>query len=422
MKSDILLSHALAELQQTSQRIIRPVCCQHTEAKGLVGFMLRFRPVRILLDYRPALRERTGVGEFVHELAKALAADVHQSDGDSVSILTSSWKDRPASGLAAELPGVSIADRRIPVRLLTWAWNRLQWPPVEWLAGAADVVHAQAPLLIPAIRAAQVVTIHDLHFLSHPDQSEAEMRRDFPERVQEHARHADHIVTSSVYAAGEVTRRLGVSSDRVTVCPPGAPSWAADVRRQRANEKQDHILFMGTLDPRKNIGGLLDAYARLRARRSDAPTLVLAGRLREAVRQALRPVEIEPLRQHVRVLGYVAEAERRRLYVGAQMLALPSFEEGFGLPVLEAMACGVPVVISNRGSLPEVAGSAASPVNPEDPEALAREMERLLDPDAAAIAASNGLAEASRYSWAACARAAREAYRSAVTTRRERGR
>ncbi|MGH9174875.1 MAG: glycosyltransferase, partial [Vicinamibacterales bacterium] len=180
--------------------------------------------MRILLDYRPALRDRSGVGEFVHGLARALAA---QPGDDRLAILTTSWKDRPSPELAVELPGVSVIDRRVPVRALTWMWNRLEWPPVEWLAGAADVVHVQSPLLIPAARAARVITIHDLHFLARPDRSEAEMQRDFPALVHEHAARADHIVVSSHYAAGEVMRELRVSPDRVTVCSPGAPEWAA---------------------------------------------------------------------------------------------------------------------------------------------------------------------------------------------------
>ncbi|MGH9308282.1 MAG: glycosyltransferase family 4 protein, partial [Vicinamibacterales bacterium] len=338
--------------------------------------------------------------------------------GDELTILTASWKDRPGAEIHAELPGVAIVDRRIPARALTFTWNRLEWPPVEWLAGPSDVVHAQTPLMIPTAHAARVITIHDLHFLSHPDQSRAEMRRDYPALVHQHARRADHIVVSSQYAAGEVGRVLDVPRDRVTVCSPGAPSWAAATANERAiRAPGSAILFVGTLETRKNIAGLIDGYARLRACRPDAPPLVLAGRVTDSGRAALARAKSKPLGEHIRVLGYVSDGERRQLYRDARMLVLPSFDEGFGLPVLEAMACGVPVVISNRGSLPEVAGPAALPVDPDDAEAIGDEMERLLDGDAARAATSLGLAQAGRYTWDACAGSALEAYRAALSAR-----
>jgi glycosyltransferase involved in cell wall biosynthesis len=371
--------------------------------------------VRILLDYRPALRERTGVGEFVHELARALVTTPGVAGGDHVAVLTTSWKDRPGADLPSQLPGVSIVDRRVPVRPLTWAWNRLGWPPVEWLAGPADVVHSPTPLLIPTVRAAQVIMVHDLDFLSHPDRSEGEMRRDFPALIHKHARRADHIIVPSKYTAGEVQRRLDVAPGRITVCSPGAPEWAAAIAREHTSGRVGSaILFVGTLEARKNIAGLLDAYTRLRVCRPDAPPLVLAGRVTNSGRAALARVKAKPLGAAVTMLGYVDEDVRRQLYRDARMLVLPSLEEGFGLPVLEAMACGVPVVVSRRGALPEVAGAAAYPVDPEDTEAIADEMERLLDAEAARDAASQGLTQAARYTWSACARAAREAYRAAV--------
>ena len=112
---------------------------------------------------------------------------------------------------------------------LVWTWNRLEWPPVEWLAGAHDVVHSQSPLLIPATRAAQVVTVHDLDFLRHPDQMSAEIRRDYPALARSHAARAHGVIVSSQYAAGEVTRELQLDPSRVHVCPPGRPAWADEV-------------------------------------------------------------------------------------------------------------------------------------------------------------------------------------------------
>jgi glycosyltransferase involved in cell wall biosynthesis len=374
--------------------------------------------VRILVDYRPALRERTGVGEFVHELAKALA----RNSGDTVALFTSSWKDRPAPSLAAEMPSARIVDRRIPVRALVWAWNRLEWPPVDWLAGSCDVVHSQSPLLIPT-SAAQAVTVHDLDFLRHPEQMTAEIRRDYPALARSHAQRAQAVIVSSQYAAGEVIRELGLDRARVHVCPSGRPEWAAAVAdaRQAKPQRDGHILFMGTLSLRKNVGTLIDAYARMREKMAQAPPLVLAGHRTPASTRWEARCQQPPLAGHVTITGYVTSTQKMQLYEGARMLILPSYEEGFGLPVLEAMACGVPVIVSARGSLPEVAGTAAVPIDPDDVDGFTTEMQRLLDRDAAADAAARGLAQAGRYSWTACAEAARRAYASAIEVHARRG-
>lgn len=377
--------------------------------------------VRILVDYRPALRERTGVGEFVHELARSLSEPTTPPSTDEIVLFSSSWKDRPAPALRFEMPAARIVDRYVPVRALLWSWNRLAWPPVEWLAGDCDVVHSQSPMLIPARRAAQVVTIHDLDFLKHPEQMTAEIRRDYPRLARSHAARADAVIVSSHYAAGEVTRELGLAPDRVHICSPGAPAWAGGVIERRAASRGTRLLFVGTLSTRKNVGTLLDAYARLRSRVPNAPPLTLAGHTTPASAKWEARLKEPPLAGHVEVTGYVDQAQRLELYAGARMLVLPSYEEGFGLPVLEAMACGIPVIVSSRGSLPEVAGPAAEPIEPDDVDGLVARMTALLDDQQAERAARLGLEQAARYTWPACARAARAAYAAAIKVHANRG-
>jgi alpha-1,3-rhamnosyl/mannosyltransferase len=170
---------------------------------------------------------------------------------------------------------------------------------------------------------------------------------------------------------------------------------------------------MGTLSLRKNVGTLLEAYARLRTTLADAPPLVLAGHRTPASARWEARCEQPPLKGHVTITGYVDSARKNDLYADALMLVLPSYEEGFGLPVLEAMACGVPVIVSSRGSLPEVAGPAAAPIDPDDADGFARAMRALLEGDATA-AGERGVAQAAQYSWPACAAAARRAYQSAI--------
>jgi len=235
--------------------------------------------VRILIDYRPALRAASGAGTYIHQLAAALAAS--GSPSLELTIFSSSWKDRLV--VPTDLDGSKAVDRRIPVAVLNRLWHRLEWPPAELVARSEfDVVHSPHPLLLPTRRAARVITIHDLNFLAHPERTRAEIRRDYPLLARSHAARADAIIVSSQFTAGEVTRELGVPPDRITVCPPGAPEW----QRRRTAPADGYILFLSTLEPRKNIGGLLDAYERMLARGS-VPDLILAGGAPPEARQWL---------------------------------------------------------------------------------------------------------------------------------------
>jgi glycosyltransferase involved in cell wall biosynthesis len=366
--------------------------------------------VKVLLDYRPALRARTGVGEYVHRTAVALAATA--PSGASVGVFSSSWKDR----LQTPHPAIRASDVRVPVRTLNWAWHRLGWPPVEWLAGPTDVAHSPTPLLLPAATAAQVVTIHDLFFLDHPEATAAEVRRDYPDLVASHARRADLIVTVSATVAGQVVQRLGIDPARVVTCLNGAPDWTP-----RATVPEDGpVICVGTLEPRKNIGGLLDAWTHLAAGGRRVP-LVLAGGAPPSAAPLLERLGQPPLHGVVNYIGYLEEANRRAFYDKARLLVLPSFDEGFGLPAVEAMAAGVPLVVSNRGALPEVCGDAAVYVDPDDPRSIATAVADLLDsPDRLEDLRRRGAAQVRRFSWNDSAVRLWQAYAGAVARRRAR--
>jgi glycosyltransferase involved in cell wall biosynthesis len=361
--------------------------------------------VRILIDYRPALVQRTGVGEYTHEIARALAALL--PSGDRLTLFSSSWKDRLESG---RIPGTSVVDARIPVRLLNLAWHRLEWPPVERLAGRIDIAHSMHPLLMPARSAARLVTIYDLFFLHDAAGTATEIRRDYTALAADHARRADAVVVISHYTAREVTTRLGVPPERIVLCPPGAPPWP----RREAPAPGGPILYVGSPERRKNVPGLLRAYAILRTRLPDVPRLVLAGRAPDRGSEISAMIRRPPWYPHVRHLGYVSDDERQGLYREASMLVMPSLDEGFGMPVLEAMTMGVPVVAADRGALPELSGDAAHLVDPTDDEAMAEAMRRILeDPAAATAGIERGCRRAAAYSWQASAARLFLAYRVA---------
>jgi glycosyltransferase involved in cell wall biosynthesis len=370
--------------------------------------LLAFWPVRILVDYRPALKERTGVGEYVHELAAALARRLE--GGDRLVLFTSSWADRPSADLAVGWPRTEVLDRRWPVRPLTYGWNRLSWPPVELLAGPADIVHSPAPLLIPARRARQVITVHDLDFLAHPERASAEMRRDYPALVRKHSALASLVVVNSEDTARAVQRELAVTSSRIVLCRPGVPSWIG--RPSPATPPAGgYVLFVGTLEPRKNLGVLLDAWERLTRSEPALPRLRVVGGVKPGGEEWVRRMSEPPLAGRVDYIGYVDAVGRRALYAGARILVLPSLHEGFGLPVLEAMALGVPVITSDRGALPEVAGDAGVTVKADDAAGLAAAIAGLLaDPAKAAQMSRRGVELAATFNWDTAAAALYDAY------------
>ncbi|MGE0449851.1 MAG: glycosyltransferase family 4 protein [Vicinamibacterales bacterium] len=369
--------------------------------------------MRLVIDFRAALRERSGVGEYVYELVRALlalpAVTAPQPDL-AVTLFSSSARDRLRPDPA--LGGARLVDRHIPVRLLNLLWHRLGWPPADSLVGSEiDVSHSLHPLIMPARRAAHVVTIHDLNFLLHPERTQAEIRRDYPALARAHAHRADRVVVVSRFTATQVQTLLGVPAGKISVCSPGAPAWPA-----RAHAPRDgYVLFLGTLEARKNVGALLDAYEILIGRRRAVPRLLLAGRATPHANRWLERIARPPLDAVVTHLGYVDPDTRRELYEGAAVLVQPSFEEGFGIPLLEAMTVGVPVIAAATGALPEVGGDAPLFVDPHDPDSIAEALARTLDdPALAAGMTARGLARAASFSWHGCALSTLDAYRAAV--------
>ncbi len=371
--------------------------------------------MRILLDYRPALRQRTGVGAYIHETARALAGT--SSPDESITLFSASWKDRLAPDAIPPLP---VIDRRIPVRLLNLLWHRLEWPAVERVTGRHDdVVQAAHPLLLPSRLAARLVTIYDLDFLDHPERTTAEIRRDYAALAGSHARRADQVVVISKHTAQQVEHRLGVPASHITICPPGAPDWTTP---PAPSSKRNCLLFLGTREPRKTLDVLLEAYARLVAADPATPPLVLAGRASEAAADLVRRAQEPPFAGRVELPGYVSDAEKRALFERAIVFVLPSHTEGFGMTAAEAMKAGVPVVVADRGALPETVGDAGARFDPDNAEALASLLHAIIrSPERQQQMIEAGRRQAARFTWTHTANRLRDAWRLAVEHRATRG-
>jgi glycosyltransferase involved in cell wall biosynthesis len=369
--------------------------------------------VRIFLDYRAALRARTGVGETVHETARALIATA--PPGEELVLFSSSWKDRLDT---AAVPGARTIDRRVPVRVLNAGWHRLGRPTIEQLTGEDfDIAHAMHPLKLPATRAAQLVTLHDLDFLDHPERTRAEIRRDYPALAAAHANTADQVIAVSAHTAADARARFGLADNRVSICRPGAPAWP----RRREEPADGCVLFLGTLEPRKNLGVLLDAYERLLAAGTRLPRLVLAGRATEAAADIVAHARRPPLAGVVELPGYIEPDRRAALYERALVFVLPSHTEGFGMPALEAMTIGVPVIAANAGALPEAVGAAGALFTPGDAGELAATLAAICaDPSRRDRMREAGWQHVAGFTWARTAQAVREAWRRAMEHRKAR--
>jgi glycosyltransferase involved in cell wall biosynthesis len=409
--------------------------------------------VRVGLDATPLLGPRTGVGRYVQGLAEALAG-LAGPEPEELALVPFSWRGtRDLPSVAPAGPRVRHGRRRAPARLLQAAWARLAWPPVEWLAGPVDVFHATNFVAPPARHAATVVTIHDLTYLRYPEMvTDASAR--YRHLVPRALRRGAVVCTPTAAVAAEVAAEYGLAADRLVVTPLGVddgwrhptppdPTWLA-----AHNLPPRYLLFAGNQEPRKNLPTLLAAYRELLRGRGEAaaapsrrdrvgtgptvtegagtttvptpagepavPTLVLVGP--EGWGGALDTAGLPP--DKVRTLGYLPDPDLIRLVAGAAALVLPSVYEGFGLPALEALACGTPVVASDLPALREVLGDQAELVPPDDPAALAAALARALDDPGGEPARAARQTRAAGFTWENCAQATLSAYRLALEARR----
>jgi glycosyltransferase involved in cell wall biosynthesis len=381
--------------------------------------------MRVALDATPLLGPRTGVGRYVAGLVEALA-ELPGGEPEEVALIPFTWRgtaDLPRVAPAA--PRLRCGRRRVPARLLHAAWTAVAFPPVEWLAGPVDVFHATNFVAPPSRRAATVVTIHDLTYLRHPEMVTAASAR-YRDLVPRALRRGATVCTPTAAVGAEVTDAYRLPPERLVVTPLGVgPAWRAATPPDPAwlaatGLPERYLLFVGSREPRKNLPTLLAAYRELLGGRvpgagrgasgSPVPPLVLVGPAGwgEALDLAGLPAEA------VRTPGYLPEDDLARVVAGAAALVSPSWYEGFGLPALEALACGTPVVASDLPALREVLDDQAELVAPGDAAALADALARVLEDPGGEPARNARRTRAAAFTWAACAQATLTAYRRAL--------
>jgi glycosyltransferase involved in cell wall biosynthesis len=372
--------------------------------------------VRIVIDYTPAVHQGAGIGRHTRGLVNALAP---LAAGHDVTLLVFG---RPSNGAVLAPPSMSVRVIPLSNRWLTAGWHRLGLPlPVESLCGSADLYHASDFVLPPLHQARSLLTVHDLSFMTTPDCAEPSLRDFLSRVVPRSVARADHVLADSESTRRDLMRLLGVPAEKTTVVYPGVearfqpeqdPAVALTHLRQRYGLGDwPFVLGVGTLEPRKNWTGLIRAWTRLRQASGLPHRLVIAGGRGWLVEGIFEAAQASPYRADIVFTGFVADADLPALYAAADVFAFPSRYEGFGIPVLEAMACGAPVVCADNSSLPEAAGDAAVLVATEDDEALATALQSLIeDPALRQGLIAAGLAQARRFTWEAAAATLWRAY------------
>jgi glycosyltransferase involved in cell wall biosynthesis len=300
---------------------------------------------------------------------------------------------------------------------LTILWHRLQLPLwVDLFTGPVDVFHSPDFVLPPVRRARTILTVHDLTFMRVPQSAFPTVRAYLNQVVPRSVRRADLVLADSQCAKNDLVELLGIPPEKIEVVYAGIePRFhpfddrsVLEPVRVRYCLPRRFILTVGTLEPRKNHVRLIEAFARLRR---EGLKLVIAGGKGWMYEEIFAKIEELDLRDEVIFPGFIADEDLPALYNLAELFAYPSLYEGFGIPPLEAMACGTPVVASNTSSLPEVVGQGGLLVSPTDVEALAEAMQRLLDDSALREQlVARGLVQARRFTWRAAAERLLEAY------------
>lgn len=363
--------------------------------------------MRIGIDARSVLKQRTGVGNYTFNLIQHLS----RLDQENQYVLFYSHHLDVRSAIPRfENPNFQSKFFRFPNKLLNLLWGTLKLPKIDWLVGRVDLYHSPNYNLNILGHGRSLMTIHDLNFLAYREFTLASGRWHYAFKIKSYAEKVDAIIADSESTKNEIIKYLKIPDEKIHVIHLACsekfrplPKGETETVREKYKIREDFILNVGTLEPRKNLGRLIEAYDRSRAKKDFL--LVLAGGKGWKYKHIFRLVKQLKLEDRVVFCGYVPDSDLPELYNSASLFVYPSIYEGFGLPPLEAMACGIPVIVSHTTSLPEVVGDAGVYVNPFDIEQISFSIDGVLsDGKLLQTLRKQGLKRARLFSWEKTAR------------------
>lgn len=376
--------------------------------------------MRIVIDYTAAITSRHGIGRYTRSLVDALV----RLGADDQFTLFSAERPQGAMGFPT---GPNIRSRVLPVgaRAMTIVWDRAHIPlPIELFAGGGDVLHGPGFAPPPTLRMPRIATVYDLAFLTVPEFVAPKLIAYQRALIPHTVRNATHVITDSHCTANDVVSLLGAPREKVSVVYLGVDPAFSPVRDPQRLAEIDAryglvhpvVLALGIIERRKRYDKLIEAFARARTVPGGPKTLAIAGSPGWGADEVLAAVRTCGVEDVVKFLEYVPEFDLATLYSAADVLAMPARYEGFGLPPVEAMACGTPVVTSNTGSLPEVTGDAAIHVDVESPHELADALARVLtDETLRGALIANGFERVRAFTWERAAQQVLDIYRAVAS-------
>lgn len=358
--------------------------------------------MRVALELQPCCGKRSGIGVYTYELAKRM------QDRDGLEFCGNLFNFLGGNDNSAALAGITMPIRES--RIVSYGIYRRIWDavPIRYeslFPGQIDLSVFFNYIVPPRISGKVITTVHDLTYLRFPGMMAAKNRRRLQNGMERSVGRSDHLIAVSEFSKREIVEMLGVPADKVAVVPnaPSLNGQTADfaVCAGKFHLKKPYLLYVGTIEPRKNLARLIRAFARLKREQGIPYRLVLAGGkgwANEEIYQAAASVE------DVVFTGYLSEGEKYALYENAEAFVFPSLYEGFGIPPLEAMTFGCPVVCADAASLPEVVGDAAELVDPLDEISIAEGIWHVLsNREHADEMVRRGYERAKKYTWAASA-------------------
>lgn len=371
-------------------------------------------------DIRSLFGSKTGIGVYSYNLIQCLR---YFDENDVLKLYSCSGfsgKTKVSNPFAGDPKVLLFPPLRIPNYLLHMGWNYLSMPKIESIIGEVDLVHGLSYVLPRSRKATKVLTVYDLTFMLVPQTHPFSRQTFLPEFVKRSVRDADAIIAISEATKQDILNAFSVSEQKITVTHLGvdhstfnmhSPWEAVERVKRKFCITKDYIFYLGTIEPRKNVDLLLKAFQLLKERTKKDFQLVLSGKVGWKVELLMKVVHAMVKSGEVVYTGYISEQEAACLYSGATVFVYPSQYEGFGIPVLEAMACGCPVIASNSSSLPEVVGDAGILVEPNNVEALVEAIFTVLhDEEFRRVLKEKGVQRASQFTWERTARTTRDLY------------